>query len=62
MPFLQKDFQGIDILNIAGRVIVLNSEDAESYIDFKTDKAFQQDVNAAEDICFFVGCCKGIAL
>ena len=62
MPFLQKDFQGIDILNIAGRVIVLNSEDAESYIDFKTDNAFQQNVNGTQDIWLFVGCCKGIAL
>ena len=62
MPFLQKDFQGIDILNIAGRVIVLNSEDAESYIDFKTDNAFQQNVNATQVIWLFVGCCKGIAL
>ena len=62
MPFLQKDFQGIDILNIAGRVIVLNSGDAASYIDFKTDSAFQQNVNATQDILLFVGCCKGIAL
>ena len=62
MPFLQKDFQGIDILNITGRVIVLNSEEAESYIDFKTDNAFQQNVNATQDIRLFVGCCKGIAL
>ena len=62
MSFLQKDFQGINILNIAGRDIVLNTEDAESYIDFKTDNAFQQNVNATQDIWLFVGCCKGIAL
>ena len=62
MPFLQEDFQGINILNIAGRDIVLNSKDAKSYKDFKTDKAFEQNVNPAQDIWLFVGCCKGIAL
>ena len=62
MPFLQKDFQGINILNIAGRDIVLKSEDAEPYIDFKTDNPLQQNVNATQDIWLFVGYCKGIAL
>ena len=62
MPFLQEDFQGINILNIARRDIVLDSKDVESYIDFKTDKAFQQNVNAAQDIRLSVCCCKGIAL
>ena len=38
-PF-QRDFQGINIINIAATDIVLDSEDAESYIDFKTDNAF----------------------
>ena len=62
MPFPQKDFQGIDILNIAGRDIVLNLEDAESYIDFKTDNVFQQTDNATQDIWLFVGSCKSIVL
>ena len=62
MPFLQDHFQGINILNIAGRDIVLNSKDAESYIDFKADNSFQQNVNATQDMWLFVGCCKDIAL
>ena len=62
MPFLQEDFQFINILNFAGSDIVSNSKDEESYIDFKTDKAFQQNVNAAQDIRLSVRCCKGIAL
>ena len=62
MPFLQDHFPGINILNIAGRDIVLNSKDAESYIDFKNDHTFQQNVNASQNIWLFVGCRKGIAL
>ena len=62
MPFLQEDFQGINILNFAGSDIVSNSKDGESYIDFKTDKAFPENVNAAQDIRLSLGCCKGIAL
>ena len=62
MPFLQDSFQGINILNIAGRDIVLYSKDAESYVDFKTENAIQQNFKATQDIWLFVGCCKGIAL
>ena len=62
MPFLQEDFQGINILNIAGRDIVLNSKDAKSYIDFKTDKAFEQNVNPAQDIWLFVLHWQGMSL
>ena len=62
MPFLQDHFQGINILNIADRDIVLNSKDAESYIDFKNDNTFQQNVNATQNISLFVGFCKGTAL
>ena len=62
MPFLQDHFQGINIVNIAAIEIVLNSKDAEAYIDFKNDDTFPQNVIATEDIWLFVGCCKGIAL
>ena len=62
MPFFQDHFQGINMVNIGGRNIVLFSKDAESYIDFKTDNAFSQNVNSTEDIWVFFKCCKGIAL
>ena len=33
-------FKTINTLNIAGKDIVLNSQDAQSFIDLKTDNAF----------------------
>ena len=38
--FLQDHIQGINTLNIAGKGIVLNSQDTQSSIDFKTDNYF----------------------
>ena len=49
------------MVNIGGRDIVLNSKDAESYKDFKTDNAFYQNVNATKDVWLFLWCCKAIA-
>ena len=61
MPFFQKHFHGINVVNIGGRDIVFYSKDEESYIDFKTDKVFRQNVNSTQDIWHFLGCFKCIA-
>ena len=49
------------MVSIGGTDIVLYSKDEESYIDFKTYNAFQQNVNSTQDIWHSLGCCKGIA-
>ena len=49
------------MVNIGGRDIVLYSKDAEFYKDFKSDNAFDQNVNANQDFWLFLGCCKAIA-